>query len=350
MWTRRTLAGALLSTALSLGLTCGGDGDTAPPPPCPTPVPADGCWERLRPLGSGGFPAEPGSNDEPKWEPGKFPLTLFPVVAFGGELWMISQTHAFSSRDGLTWTQRDKVDWGERISQAYAFFGGRLWMFGGLDYRTRQPLRDIWSSSDGVQWQTAGDAAWPARKGQAVVVFQGKLWLFGGTSEVDAEFNAVRTLGDVWSSEDGVRWTQVTGAAPWAPRDSPGVVVLSEQLYLLGGDGRADVWRSADGRSWTLLLASAPWGEGRQGYGREALGGRLWVFGGFVGPSTNARNDVWFSTDGTGWTRQAEQAPWGPRSPRSIVYDDRIWIFSGKHTGASDNWGGDIWALRLPPQ
>ena len=24
--------------------------------------------------GSGGFPAEPGSNDEPKWEPGRFPL------------------------------------------------------------------------------------------------------------------------------------------------------------------------------------------------------------------------------------------------------------------------------------
>jgi len=28
------------------------------------------------------------------------------------------------------------------------------------------------------------------------------------------------------------------------------------------------------------------------------------------------------STDGTSWVRQAEHAPWGPRTPRSIVYKD----------------------------
>jgi N-acetylneuraminic acid mutarotase len=292
------------------------------------------------------LPAEPGSNDQPKWSPGKFPLTLVPVPAFNGDLWMISQTHAFSSPDGLAWTQQDKANWGERISQSYAFFQDRLWMFGGLDYASKQPLNDIWSSSDGVQWQQVGVADWPPRKGAAVVVLRGQLWLFGGTSEVDAQFNAVRTLNDVWRSDDGVHWTQVTAAAPWTGRDGPAVLVHADALYLVGGQGEADVWRSADGVTWTQLSSGAPWGGGRKGYGSEAFGGKLWVFGGFVGASTNCLNDVWSSVDGASWTRQTEHAPWGPRSPRSVVFRDRLWIFSGKHTGGDDNWGGDIWVMR----
>jgi hypothetical protein len=141
----------LAPAVLALAFACGCATVPGGPECKATPPPSGECWEQLRPLGSGGFPAEPGSNDQPKWSPGKFPLTLVPVPAFNGDLWMISQTHAFSSPDGLTWTQQDKANWGERISQSYAFFRDRLWMFGGLDYASKQPLNDIWSSSDGVQ-------------------------------------------------------------------------------------------------------------------------------------------------------------------------------------------------------
>jgi hypothetical protein len=170
----------------------------------------------------------------------------------------MSQTHAYSSPDGLEWTQHDKADWEERISRSYAFFQGRLWMFGGLDYKTKTTRNDIWSSPDGIAWRGEGAAAWPARKGAAVAVFHGKPWLFGGTSEVDERFEAVRLLNDVWSSEDGVHWTLVSASAPWSPRDYPGVVVLGDALYLLGGEGEYDVWRSFDGQSWTQLTSQAP--------------------------------------------------------------------------------------------
>jgi hypothetical protein len=75
------------------------------------------------------------------------------------------------------------------------------------------------------------------------------------------------------------------------------------------------------------------------------LGGAIWVYGGFIGESTNCLNDVWFSKDGATWTQQTEHAPWAPRLPRSIVFRDKLWIFSGKHTGGKDNWGGDIWTM-----
>ena len=91
-------------------------------------------------------------------------------------------------------------------------------------------------------------------------------------------------------------------------------------------------------------MAQAPWGP-RHGAAQVVFDGKLWVFGGFIGTSTNALNDVWYSDDGITWTRQALHAPWGPRLPVAIVFQDKIWIYSGKHTGGTDNWGGDLWQM-----
>lgn len=168
------------------------------------------CWELVAPLGSGGFPPEQGSSDSPKWAPGRWPLTLEPVIGFHGDLWMMSQTHAWSSTDGLHWAHYPKTDWGERISQAYAFFNGRLWMFGGLRYNGRVPRNDIWSSTDGATWTNAGNADWSPRKGQTITVFRNRLWLFGGADQVKQDFSTIHTLNDVWSSDDGLHWTQRT--------------------------------------------------------------------------------------------------------------------------------------------
>ena len=153
---------------------------------CPqagTPPP-EGCWQAVLPLGSGGFPAGPGSQNRPLWEPGRFPLTLTPHIAYQGNLWMTAQTRAYSSPDGLTWTEHHKTDWGERIYESLVYFKGRLWMLGGLDYQASTFLNDIWSSPDGVTWTSHGTAAWPERGSHTVVVYQNRLWLFGGANHI----------------------------------------------------------------------------------------------------------------------------------------------------------------------
>ena len=318
---------------------------TSPAPSCATDVASvpTGCWRKILPLGSGGFPPSPGSRDHPRWEPGRFPLTLTPRTAFAGDLWMTAQQVAYSSPDGLAWTEHAKTDWGGRIYHSIVAFKGKLWMYGGLDYEARKFLNDIWSTSDGTTWTKAGTAAWPARGGHAMVVFGDRLWLFGGADHIDEDRSTDGFRNDVWVSDDGLDWRQVTAAAPWPARDDAGVVVFRDELYLVGGQGSADVWRSPDGRIWTQV-AEAPWTP-RHGAARVVFDGKLWVFGGWAGRSTNALNDVWYSADGATWARQAEHAPWAPRSPIAIVFDDRIWIYSGKHTGADDNWGGDLWQM-----
>lgn len=91
-----------------LAVGCGGPATTPPPQTSPdqscpssgTP-PLEGCWQAVLPSGNGGYPADPGSENSPLWEPGRFPLTLTPHIAYDDKLWMTSQTHAYSSTDGL---------------------------------------------------------------------------------------------------------------------------------------------------------------------------------------------------------------------------------------------------------
>ena len=236
--------------------------------------PPDGCWQAVLPLGSGGFPAAPGAQNSPLWEPGRFPLTLTPHPAYHDALWMTAQTHAYESPDGLTWTEHTKTDWGERIYESIVYFKGRLWMFGGLDYQARTFLNDIWSSSDGVTWSNLGNAAWPVRGSHTVVVYRDRLWLFGGANHISDDRSTDGFLNDVWVSDDGVSWTLVTPAASWSPRGKAGVVVFNDELYVLGGQGTADVWRSSNGRDGTQLVAEADWTP-RHDFARVAYNGRL---------------------------------------------------------------------------
>ena len=343
-----------------LSVSCGGDDNaatTATPadPACAPPtsgatVSAGACWTMIKPLGSGGFPAEPGSNDRPLWEPGKIPVTMQPFVAFNGDLWMSSQTSSYSSPDGLDWTKHDKTDTGSRIWETTVFFNNYLWTFGGMEYTSRVLQNEIWRSADGSTWEDVGTAAWSPRKSPAVVVYQGKLWLFGGSTHVANDFTSSGLVNDVWTSEDGVTWTQVTDAATWPAMDRPDVIVFENALYLMGGDGRADVWRSTDGENWTQLTAEAPW-KSRHGYVAIVFDGKMWVYGGYgFSSSKDVFNDVWYSSDGATWVQQAEHAPWGPRDPLSVVFQDKLWIFSGKHTGGTDSWGGDVWQMTATPQ
>jgi N-acetylneuraminic acid mutarotase len=341
------------SAAVGLAVLLGGCADdplVGPAGPIACPLDAQdtsgACWEVAAPYGSGTFPEE--------WRPGTFPLGLVPVLAFDGALWMVGRTGAWSSSDGLTWTPHRKDDWGARIGQTVVFFGGQLWMFGGLAYDERVFLDDVWRSPDGEHWQRAGTAAWPPRAGATVVAFRDRLWLLGGGVHAAADRSPDGFVNDVWRSDDGVSWTLVTAAAPWPASDYPRAVGFGDALWLLGGQGHAELWRSAEGETWTRLAESAPW-RARFDQGVQLFDGRLWVFGGEPAPrqprqsgtAIQALNDIWYSADGVRWERQAEHGPWSPRSGgTSAVFRGALWLFSGKHTGAADNWGGDIWIMR----
>ena len=247
----------------------------------------------------------------------------------------------------LTWTEHAKTDWGERIYESIVYFKGRLWMYGGLDYQARTFLNDIWSSSDGVTWSEPADTrAWSPRGGQTVVVYHDRLWLFGGANHIAGDRSTDGFLNDVWVSDDGITWTQVTPAAPWTPRDKAGRRRLPGRALppRRPGHGRrmAQFERPRLDAGWW----PRPTGVRRHDFARVAF-----TTAGF-GCSAVGKTDPPMPSMTCG-TRRTERAgvaklimpPWAPRSPISVVFHDKIWIYSGKHTGFDDNWGGDLWQM-----
>lgn len=286
-------------------------------------------WRSVAPMGSGCFP--------PNCDEGKFPMAIVPVVGPNGQLFSIGDRLVWTSYDGVRWKSTPKTDWDERYGMQFAFFAGRLWMFGGM--RAWEDFRnDIWHSRDGVEWTQISKAAWSPRRDHNLVVFRDKLWLFGG-AESSGRVNTPpsQILNDVWSSSDGLTWVRETTTAPWSTLDAKTTLVFKNRIWVIGV--RSGVWSSSDGLVWERVTQAVPW-QDRIGNGGLVYDGKMWIFGG------RELNDVWSSADGKAWQLVFAKAPWSRRSASySVVFNDRIWLFSGK-TGREDSWDGEIWAMR----
>jgi hypothetical protein len=104
------------------------------------------------------------------------------------------------------------------------------------------------------------------------------------------------------------------------------------------------VWSSADGLNWTEVLAQAPWAP-RQFQSIAVFDNKLWVLAGGDAGSQGGLNDVWYSTDGAQWT-QLSGTPWIARhAATTIVHDNYLWL-----TGGSDvSPYNDVWKLGYAP-
>jgi hypothetical protein len=191
-----------------------------------------------------------------------------------------------------------------RTEQAAIGFQSKLWVYGGLS-SAGGALNDMWSSVDGITWTNVGTAAWSARSGMQVIQFNNALFLMGGR---DAAGNP---LGDVWTSADGSTWT-LTNLGAFPGRWDFGLTASSTRIYVAGGNTGfangsnsyySDVWFSNDGTTWQRLVANAPW-VARTNFGFFWLGTNLYVVGGLMlDQFGTATSDLWSSPDGTAWTQ-----------------------------------------------
>jgi len=199
------------------------------------------------------------------------------------------------------------------------------------------------SAEPGRDWVRAtASAPWSPRWGHTAVSYSGKIWLIGG-----------QDIGDVWNTTDGTHWTCVI--------PPPGIratyryghtcVVYAGKMWLIGGisaDPGANVWYSTNGTTWTRATANAPWGR-RSGHASVVYGGKIWLIGGFDG--TKDLSDVWYSTNATTWTL-AGHGPWtaGVDSKAVVVFDGKIWVIAGNpYYNASYSSDGANWTVASGP-
>jgi len=218
-----------------------------------------------------------------------------------------------------------------------------MWVIGGLG--ESGSLNDSWSSPDGVTWtEVTGDAPFPARFGHTSVVFDGRMWVIGGYADDGTGTYVYKN--DVWSSPDGVTWTEETDSASFPARNFHSSVVFDGRMWVIGGTSDngdfQDVWSSSDGVAWSEENDSA-FSSARYGSASVADGDGIWVISGF-GNSANLQ-DVWSSSDGVTWTEETDDAPFpGRNSPTALIFDDRIWVIGGLGDSGSLD---DVWFSSL---
>ncbi len=302
------------------------------------------------------------------------------TAVFDGKLWLIggydgNYLNDIWSFDGSTWTQvvPNGSFFSVRAGHTLTTFNNKLWLIGGISSGTTIHS-DIWSSTDGINWvQETTTAPFGARQNHSTVVFNNRLWLSGGNmdngtsfsdevwssadgstwvlenspaeftgrSDVQAEsFNnqlwffageAEATNNDIWSSDNGISWTEQTPAA-FSARTGHQIAELNGTLWLSGGQltsgsNLRDTWYSSNGTEWTSGNPTAAF-PARSGHQMLSFGGQLWIFGGQNG--SDYQNDVYSSSDGTSWAyRSIGSAPSGRKNHQAVVYGDKIWIIGG---------------------
>jgi len=217
------------------------------------------------------------------------------------------QSDVWSSPDGTTWTKiTNAAPWGPRVLHYTVVYDGRIYVMGGQTMREMIPgatspdifYSDVWSSSDGVTWEKlTSDAPWgPRGIICGSVVFNDRMWVIGGGTYWSADPDrAGAGSNQVWSSVDGVNW-KLESTAPWSPRRYHNALVHDGKLYVIAGienddigeHPTNDVWSSVDGVTWTQE-PDAPW-QARHAASAVEFNGTI-IFG--LGTDHASLNDIW---------------------------------------------------------
>ena len=285
-------------------------------------------------------------------------------VVFKDRMWIMGgwfdsfsepPSDVWNSADGKTWTQvTPRSPWKHSDFPMGMAFQDQIFLMGGW-HNGRLPdasaSNHVWATPDGKEWQQVTPAAgWTPRMASACAVFKGKMWILGGTEKYYFGDNT-NLKNDVWSSEDGKTWTCETEHAGWSPRAYHQAVVMNDKLYVMGGGNylpeyqvKNDVWCSEDGKTWTQLTEAAPWPP-RIWSSSAVYRDHLWVIGGWSNNPSRNWNDVWYSADGKTWKQFQTPTIWKERHEHSVyVFQDAIWLAAGHAMPLSN----EVWKLELP--
>lgn len=221
-------------------------------------------------------------------------------AVFNNRLWLIAggdwpsknpTNDVWASADGAVWTcMTPAAGFSRRYGQSTLVFDNKLWVIGGYGGAMKN---DVWSSADGVTWNlVTNEAAFPAREGHSSVVFDNKMWVIGGNR------GNQNMLNDAWYSSDGVQWVQATPNAAFSRRANHASLVFDNKIWVIGGlsygysstQYLGDVWSSPDGVTWTQATSAAAFGP-RADHAGLVFNNTIWVLGGANSPG----NDAWYS-------------------------------------------------------
>lgn len=225
-----------------------------------------------------------------------------------------------------------------REGHGSVFFKNKFWVIGGFA-NIEDIKNDVWSSSDGITWsEETANAGFNSRGQFGITVFRDRIFIVGGLGNSTL-------LEDVWSSGDGVNWVQENANPGFSPRVQTKLVSLNDKLYAIGGlenpfdtttGSTEEVWSSTNGADWVLETDSAPY-MARFGFEALAFDNKIFVIGGALGATFEEQADVWYSDNGKDWTQAAPSGVFRFKKRvflNSTVFKNKIWLTGGSFEDA----------------
>ncbi len=171
----------------------------------------------------------------------------------------ISNTTLVSS-NGSTFTASAEytAEMPRRTLAASYVYNDKMYIAGGLD-ASGFPLSDVWSSSDGVAWTQVSDGGFSARIKASTVVYDNKVWMFGG------QLGDGTCSSEVLVSENGgVSWTAVESdqmlPVNFTPRCNADVAVNEDGvIWIVGGESTAVTTDENDETVITTTILTDVW-------------------------------------------------------------------------------------------
>ena len=208
---------------------------------------------------------------------------------------------------------------------------------------------DVWSSPDGAHWsrQTLADGVTAAPGPLPFRATENSRSLVLGSTL----FYLQPDTGEVYSTTDpgAAAWNKLGTITGYAPRCGAVAFVLDSKLWIEGGGAcdysqvYNDIWSSADGVSWSQSIKAAEWPARMWACAAHSSDGVIWLVGGYaptdwndVGgtlvPRAGANHaDVWYTKDGATW-RQFK-ADYGSGLPDAMTFEPRhaatCWAVAG---------------------
>lgn len=122
-----------------------------------------------------------------------------------------------------------------RTMAASFVYEGKMYIAGGLD-ALGYPLSDVWSTTDGVAWTQVSDGGFAARLKASTIVYDNKIWMFGGQLT-----DGTCTSEMLVSADGGVTWNPVEDfqnlPENFTPRCNADISVdANGKVWIVGGE------------------------------------------------------------------------------------------------------------------
>ncbi len=267
-------------------------------------------------------------------------------LVYKGKIWILGgwtlhpEEQIYSSISYL-WNSEDGIHW-NKISDSLPFTHYSSFIVFKDTIRVYTNYK-IFSSVDGIHWDNLGDVPYE---------------FFGTTSRLAVLNDKLVFVDTAISgySTNGIDFTFQNHHIP--PRNYGRLKTMNGQLYYMGGENIQtgiyynDVWTSKDGLNWTQLVEHAPW-KARKWFMSEVYQDKIWVFGGFnppLGPFDGLANmnDIWFSEDGANWHPYTPANPWPIRhAAYHTIKDNKIFMIAGYDNGEVNGLFNDVWTFEI---